>query len=373
MMLVREEHLLQKSDESAWTIVRSEASTSICDSDYRMSMESTELIYRRLSFEDTLFTARVYKRNYRNLKIDQLFKNRRHSLHTPTVKHQADSDHDASSILEYYAESHIHSEHSTIIESSGNGQLGNSANPIIREHLNLKSSDVQNLHNACGEGNEILVEQLLEQGVNVHAPERGARYGYGYGSSPMHIAARLGSIGVIRILLRYGARINQTDSTMLQPLHVAAREGNVSLTTFLVQKRAPLNCVDTLGERPIHKACLIGSLGVVRILVEAGATVDTRHKNRSQPLHYASRYYDNSELITYLIENGGNINATNPMGHTALQLACKSGHLAAVRTLLSFGARPKCWSCLELYLLVPFTVRARSLPSSCVCYDGARD
>lgn len=65
--------MLRAADESAWTIVNSRASTSIRDRDSLVSVESAELIYRRLSCEDDLFTARVYKRNFRNRKIGELF------------------------------------------------------------------------------------------------------------------------------------------------------------------------------------------------------------------------------------------------------------------------------------------------------------
>lgn len=59
-----------KSDESAYSIVPSRMSSRMSVStmkrDSHMNIESTELTYRRFSFENDLFTARVYKRNYRN-------------------------------------------------------------------------------------------------------------------------------------------------------------------------------------------------------------------------------------------------------------------------------------------------------------------
>ena len=85
-LLQRSEKILLKSDESAYSIVPSrESSLRARDSrisrtsrirESRISIESSELVYRRLSFEDDLFTARVYKRNYRNGLIDSLFRSR---------------------------------------------------------------------------------------------------------------------------------------------------------------------------------------------------------------------------------------------------------------------------------------------------------
>ena len=59
--------LLRKSDESAYTIVPSHMSSrlsSIHSNHSHLSIQSAELIYRELSIDDDLFTARVYKRNY---------------------------------------------------------------------------------------------------------------------------------------------------------------------------------------------------------------------------------------------------------------------------------------------------------------------
>ena len=56
------EPLLRKSDESAWTIVPSRLSIS-AKSTITMSSDRVDMIYRRLSCEDDLLTARVYKQN----------------------------------------------------------------------------------------------------------------------------------------------------------------------------------------------------------------------------------------------------------------------------------------------------------------------
>ncbi|KAI4225086.1 MAG: hypothetical protein L6R36_004176 [Xanthoria steineri] len=69
--------LLRKSDESAHTIVPSRLSISnpsVSSPDGSLVSEASEssLIYRELAFDDDLFTARVYKRNYRPQKVRQV-------------------------------------------------------------------------------------------------------------------------------------------------------------------------------------------------------------------------------------------------------------------------------------------------------------
>jgi hypothetical protein len=57
-----------ESDESAKSIIQSRVSIST----YRscVSVESGKMSYRYLSFEEDLFIAHIYKRNYRNSVID---------------------------------------------------------------------------------------------------------------------------------------------------------------------------------------------------------------------------------------------------------------------------------------------------------------
>ncbi|KAL8765680.1 MAG: hypothetical protein Q9209_007318 [Squamulea sp. 1 TL-2023] len=74
--------VLQKSDESAFSIVPSRPSTSFDDSGSLRS-SVTSLVYNELDIDADLFTARVYKRNYRNATIRNLF--RKTSVHPVSI------------------------------------------------------------------------------------------------------------------------------------------------------------------------------------------------------------------------------------------------------------------------------------------------
>lgn len=71
--------VLRKSDESAFTIVPSHMSSrlpSIYSNSSRISIESAKLVYRQLTVDNDLFTARVYKRNYRHPSMNFPMKRR---------------------------------------------------------------------------------------------------------------------------------------------------------------------------------------------------------------------------------------------------------------------------------------------------------
>ena len=65
--------VLLKSDESAYSIVPPRMSRFSSDRGSFLTVNSAELVYRQLSCDDNLFTARDYKRNYRNRLITSLF------------------------------------------------------------------------------------------------------------------------------------------------------------------------------------------------------------------------------------------------------------------------------------------------------------
>ncbi len=66
---------LQESDESACSIIPSRRSSSTNSSNPRNSVEIADLRYLRLSFEEELFTAPVYKRRYGDPLIHSVFRN----------------------------------------------------------------------------------------------------------------------------------------------------------------------------------------------------------------------------------------------------------------------------------------------------------
>ena len=73
-LLQESNHVFQNSDESAYSIVPSRRSSSIQSSNARDSVEITDLVYRRLSFEDDLFAGPVYKRRYGDPLIHSEFR-----------------------------------------------------------------------------------------------------------------------------------------------------------------------------------------------------------------------------------------------------------------------------------------------------------
>ena len=94
--LVRESRKqFQKSDESAYSIIPSQMSSqesvpfSLQTMGQRSSRNDEDMTYQPLSFEDDLFTARVYKRNYRPLMALGVSRTKsRDAFMTPEPRHK---------------------------------------------------------------------------------------------------------------------------------------------------------------------------------------------------------------------------------------------------------------------------------------------
>ena len=100
------------------------------------------------------------------------------------------------------------------------------------------------------------------------------------------------------------------------PLFLAAHEGKTDLTKLLIENGADLNAKSRSGISPLHAACLKDNVEIVKLLGDAGADVNTSDNDGSTCLMAT----DNEEIITYLINQGINVNARQTTGAKATAL-----------------------------------------------------
>ncbi|CAL1543865.1 unnamed protein product, partial [Lymnaea stagnalis] len=121
---------------------------------------------------------------------------------------------------------------------------------------------------------------------------------------------------MVEILLRSGAKVNDTDSQEQTPLMVAAKHSDAgSVLKILLEAGAEVNKVDSKGVSALHEAVVGGSLKNVEILIEFGADVNQKCNNGGTALHVAE---NNEVVLEYLIRNGADVNAQDASGNTAL-------------------------------------------------------
>ena len=176
----------------------------------------------------------------------------------------------------------------------------------------------------------------------------------GHFVTPLIIAAHNGQLNSVKILLRYGADIedrgtitigdeddeDDEDDEVIEgctPLWAAACSGHLDVVKLLVEQNADVDGRTSTDSTPLRAAAQEGHLDVVRCLVESGADVNARTQYRGTPI-MAACDYGHLSIVTYLINTGAFVDLKSTGGNTALHFAAIEGHLEVVSQLLSLGA-----------------------------------
>jgi ankyrin repeat protein len=120
------------------------------------------------------------------------------------------------------------------------------------------------------------VEALLERGMNPNALDERS-------GSALHWAAYLGKFGMTRILVKYGADVNQKDLRGHAALENGIRgycwDKSEKIAMFLLDHGADVNSVDADGQTTLMCAIAHKRFDFARILVERGADPNRRNRD----------------------------------------------------------------------------------------------
>src|SRR5690606_26115713 len=188
-----------------------------------------------------------------------------------------------------------------------------------------------------------------------------ANLGNRYGITPLWLAATNRSAPMVQLLLRHGARAEDALPHGETALMAAARAGDVESVQLLLDAGAdPNRGEESLGETALMWAAAEDHAEVVRALVARGADPDKTSLHLDlppmlweqtgmvstvlpvggwTPLMFAARQNARAAALA-LIEAGADLDAQDPDGSTALQLAILNHHFDLAADLLQAGADP---------------------------------
>ena len=177
------------------------------------------------------------------------------------------------------------------------------------------------LHYAAESGTGDVIRALSEAGANPNEWAMGFSVDWGWGWTPLHLAARSNpDPDVVSALIEAGADLDAPSGESYRkgnsPLHYAGSNPNPAVTGVLLDAGAPVNASSVRGRTPLHEAAANASNPfVIELLVEAGADVNARDANGYTPLHSAAWYNHRPEIATALIAAGADVNARDPDGY----------------------------------------------------------
>lgn len=182
------------------------------------------------------------------------------------------------------------------------------------------------LHLAIREGDEFLVQLLINNGANINNPDNN-------GTTPLMYAIYLNYTNMVIALLDHGAKIELKDKDGSTALHYASDRNRKDLVELLLDRGADINAVREDGLTPLSIASLKGSQSVIRLLIEKGADLEIKHKNGQTALNLALKngFGDIAEI---LIEKGADIHTIDSYGNNILYVAAYGGCYDIVKFLL---------------------------------------
>src|SRR5439155_21603798 len=147
--------------------------------------------------------------------------------------------------------------------------------------------------------------------------------------TPLLLAAKNGSRGMIDLLLKAGADGNAANANGTTPLMLAAAAGKPDAVQTLLDHGAKANARDITNQQTaLMFAAALGRDSAIRMLAEHGEDLNAASKVSSVRA-LAGRGVPGEADSTKTTKMGGN---------TALHFAAREGHMAAVRELVASGA-----------------------------------
>ena len=119
-------------------------------------------------------------------------------------------------------------------------------------------------------------------------------------------------------LLLCGSDPNHVDSSGYAPLHLAARLGDLAIIQLLLAAKADITLKNNFGGTALHQVSREqGGIASMELLLSSGASIESQDDGGLSPLHYAVICNEPAN-VQFLIERGANINAASKKGHTVL-------------------------------------------------------
>ncbi|MXY45332.1 MAG: hypothetical protein F4Y50_15015 [Dehalococcoidia bacterium] len=129
------------------------------------------------------------------------------------------------------------------------------------------------VHSACALNDTARLRELIDEDAEVVNSDEH------YGMTPLHWAARAGSMECAEMLLERGVLVNPLNKARRTPLQLAAETDKANMIRLLARHGADLNTQDRKGRTPLHRATYQGCVEAAETLLEVGADPTVLNKS----------------------------------------------------------------------------------------------
>lgn len=242
---------------------------------------------------------------------------------------------------------------------------------LLRYGADVNKCDIEQrsvLQVAIYMGHYSIVACLLSSGANINHEDL---IGRGMLSTAIYTTNKRSQLDVIKLLIKYGAQLEQLDKNNQTPLILAAQENQIKCVELLLNNGADIDAIDSQQYTPLTYAvknkfnelvdyllnnrnaathildkdgrsilsisCAIGAEKIVRMLMNRD--MDEMHRDNYgwTPLHEAT-YNEHLNICVMLLNYGSEIDACDNNGKTCLYMACEQANLDLVKLFLSRNA-----------------------------------
>lgn len=162
-------------------------------------------------------------------------------------------------------------------------------------------------------------KELLSKGA-----DPSASYLPDEGNPPIICAAVNGDQKMIKLLLDYGANVDQEDQKGYTAVFYAAIDHDgVDVLKFLIENGADVKHTSNTGETAAHLAAAAANLDAVKLLRENGADLKVVTTSGYSVIYYACTPISNLpsyDLLKYLVEDGADLTFKDSAGNDLAQI-----------------------------------------------------
>ena len=201
---------------------------------------------------------------------------------------------------------------------------------LLLKQLSEFDKLIESLCDAAQHGRLEEVRMLLKRGTSVNESDTA-------GYLPLYYACANGHADIVHLLLEFGADASSYVSGH-SSMEIAGRKGHTHIIKLLLKFGANIEDKGYAGSTALVSAVAAGNLETVHELLQLGANVQAYNFNEDTCLHVAAGVENPVYLIRLLLKYGADKKCVNRQGQTAARLAMAKSNSLAIEALGGRGA-----------------------------------